>query len=359
MRVTRRAVLRVLGVPLALVVLGGGLAACGGGDDEPAGPAKELRLGYFPNVTHATAVVGVSQGYFSKRLGKTTLRTQTFNAGPAAMEALFAGDLDATYVGPNPAINAWVKSRGEALRIIAGATSGGASLVVREGITSPDDLRGKHIGSPQLGNTQDVALRAWLKDHGLTPSSASTDGDVSVEPTENATALQLFQSGRLDGAWVPEPWASRLVLEGKGHVLVDERSLWPGGKFVTTHLVVRTEFLNRHPESVRALLEGQVDTNEWIAAHPTEARSTVNSELKKLTGKELPAPVLDRAFDQLTITNDPVAASLKTSAEHAVEVGLLKPLDLKGIYDLGPLRKVLAERKLATVDDAGLGRAGS
>ena len=334
-----------------------GLAACGSSDDSggPAGPATELRLGYFPNLTHATALVGVAKGYFATALGNTKLSVQTFNAGPAEMEALTAGDLDAAYVGPNPAINTYVKTHGEVLRIVAGASSGGASLVVRPGINSAADLRGKRIASPQLANTQDVALRTWLRSNGLTPSSATEKGDVEVEPTENATSLQLFQAGRLDGAWVPEPYASRMVLDGGGTVLVNEKSLWPGGRFVTTHLVVRTAFLKQHPESVRALIEGQLNANDWIARNTDAAKQVINDELKRLTQKSLKPAVLDRAFGELTVTNDPLATTLQASADHAVAAGLLTKPDLKGIYDLGPLNQALSARKQPSVSDAGLG----
>jgi NitT/TauT family transport system substrate-binding protein len=275
------------------------------------------------------------------------------------MEALINGDLDAAYVGPSPAINAYVKSKGDALRIVAGASSGGASLVVKPNINSAADLRGRTIASPQLGNTQDVALRTWLKSQGLTPSSATERGDVDVAPTDNATALQLFQGGRLDGAWVPEPYASRLVLDGGGKVLVDEKSLWPAGRFVTTHLVVRTEFLNKHPETVKALLAGQLDTNDWIAKNTDAAKTVINDELTRLTQKALKPAVLDRAFGELEITNDPLAASLRTSADHAITAGLLTKVDLKGIYDLRPLNELLAARKLPAVSDAGLGGGSS
>ena len=353
---------RLVTTALVGVVAGLGLTACGSStsaDDKPAGPAAELRLGYFPNLTHTTPIVGVAKGYFARYLGSTKLSVQTFNAGPAEMEALVNGDLDAAYVGPSPAINAYARSHGEALRIVAGAASGGASLVVRPGIASAADLKGRHIASPQLGNTQDVALRTWLKSQGLTPSSATEPGDVNVEPTENATALQLFQDGKLDGAWVPEPWASRLVLDGGGKVLVDEKTLWPGGAFVTTHLVVRTEYLNQHPETVKALITGQLEANDWIAKDPAAARQVVNDELKRLTQKSLKPAVLDRAFGELTITNDPIAASLQTSADHAVAVGLLKKVDLAGIYDLRQLNAALAARKQPAVSDAGLGSGGS
>lgn len=347
------------GSAVALLVLAAS-AACGGddagGSGGGSGTAPALRLGYFPNVTHATPVVGVAKEFYAKRLGSTKLETQTFNAGPAEIEAMLAGDLDAGYIGPNPAINAYAKTKGEGIRIIAGATSGGAALVVQPGITKAADLKGKRLASPQLGNTQDVALRAWLKANGLTPSSQREQGDVQVEPSENATTLQLFGDRKIDGAWVPEPWASRLVLDGGGKVLVDEKTLWPGGKFVTTHLIVRTEFLQKYPETVKALLEGQVDTDEWIAKNSAEAKSTVNGEIKRITTKPLKDPVLDRAWSTIEITNDPIAASLKKSADDAVAAGLLKQVDLKGIYDLTLLREVLAGRGGAKVDDAGLAK---
>jgi len=350
---------RVVGAAVATLLLGTA-AACGGddggGSGDTAGTSRTLRLGYFPNVTHAAPVVGVAKGFFTKRLGSTKLETQTFNAGPAEIEAMLGGDLDAGYIGPNPAINAFAKTKGEGIRIVAGATSGGAALIVQPGISSAADLRGKRIASPQLGNTQDVALRAWLKGQGLTPSSQGVQGDVQVEPSENATTLQLFRDKKIDGAWVPEPWASRLVLDGGGKVLVDEKTLWPQGKFVTTHLIVRTEFLQKYPETVKALIEGQVDADEWIADNPDEAKSTVNAELKRLTTKSLADEVLDRAWENIEITTDPVAASLKKSADDAVEAGLLKEVDLKGIYDLTLLRQVLSGRGGGSVDDAGLAK---
>lgn len=332
--------------------------ACGSSDDDggsssSGGTAATLRLGYFPNVTHAVPLVGVAKGLYTKHLGGTKLETQTFNAGPAEVEALLAGNLDAGYLGPNPAVNAYAKTKGEAIRIISGATSGGASLVVKPGIDGPAALKGKRIATPQLGNTQDVALRSWLKANGLTPSSQGVAGDVQVEPTENATTLTLFQQGKLDGAWVPEPWASRLVLDGGGKVLVDEKTLWPGGRFVTTHLIVRTEFLEKYPDTVKALLQGQVETVDWVGRNEADAKTTVNAELKRITTKALKPEVLDRAWGNIELTNDPIAASLKKSADDAIAAGLLKKVDLKGIYDLRLLREVLAG-KGGTIDDAGL-----
>ncbi len=314
------------------------------------GPAAELRLGYFANVTHAGPVYGVGKGLYQQALGATALRTQVFNAGPAAVEALFAGAVDAAYLGPNPAVNGFVKSGGKALRIVAGATSGGASLVVAKGITSPAQLEGEVVASPQTGGTQDVALRTWLADNGFTVDQAGA-GDVTVRAQENAQSLQEFQAGRIAGAWVPEPWASRLVLEGGGSVLVDEKSLWPGGRFVTTQLVVRTQFLEEHPQTVEALLRGQVAADEAIAADPAGAKTLVNAELQRLTGKALTPATIDRAFANIEITEDPLAATLRTSAEHGFATGLTQEADLTGIYDLRLLREVLG----TDVPDAGLG----
>lgn len=312
-------------------------------------PAAELRLGYFANVTHAAAVVGVGTGSFQEALGDTALKAQVFGAGPAAVEALFAGSLDAAYLGPGPAVNAFVKSRGEAVRVVSGATSGGASLVVAPGITSPEQLTGKVLASPQTGGTQDIALRTWLAGEGL-PVDERGAGPVTVRAQENAQTLQEFQSGRIDGAWVPEPWASRLVLEGGGRVLVDEKDLWPGGRFVTTHLVVRTDYLREHPQTVRALIEGQVAAGDAIAKDPARAKAVINGELERLTGKALRPETLDRAFAGIEVTEDPVAASLRTSAEHAFATGLVPEADLTGIYDLRLLQQVLGR----PVDDARL-----
>jgi NitT/TauT family transport system substrate-binding protein len=316
-------------------------------------PAAELRLGYFPNVTHATAVYGDAEGTFAEALGDTELTTQQFNAGPSAVEALFGGALDATYIGPNPAINAFVKSSGDAVRIVAGATSGGASLVVRPGIDSAEDLAGTRIATPQTGGTQDVALRHHLAEAGY-EVAANGAGEVTVVAQDNPVTLTAFQAGEVDGAWLPEPWASRLVLEAGAEVLVDEADLWPGGEFVSTHLVVRTEYLREHPQTVRALIEGSVEANRQIAADPEAAKAVVGTALDELTGEPLPPAVLDRAWAGITPTDDPVASSLAASAQHASATGLLEEADLRGIYDLTLLREVLG----TPVDDADLGATG-
>lgn len=330
-------------VALSAAVLLTVATACGTDSSASStGPESPVtvRLGHFPNVTHATATVGVEKGIFAASLGADKLEVKTFNAGPAAVEALLSGGLDATYIGPNPAINAFVKSDGKAVRIISGATSGGAALVVKPDVADAAALRAKMVASPQLGGTQDVALRQWLagKDLKTTPQGG---GDVSVVPQENAQTLETFKAGQIDGAWVPEPWATRLVQEAGGKVLVDERELWPDGQFVTTHLLVRTEFLKDHPGAVRRLLQGQVEANRFIAERPDEAKQVANRGITKITGKGLATAVIDSAWQNLSFTNDPIASSLATSAEHATEVGLLPKADIGGIYDLTLLNEVL------------------
>ncbi|MDP8976575.1 MAG: ABC transporter substrate-binding protein [Actinomycetota bacterium] len=327
----------VAAVPLVVA------SACGGDSStSSAGPEAPttVRLGHFPNLTHATAIAGVEKVIFATALGADKLEVKTFNAGPAAVEALLSGGLDATYIGPNPAINAFVKSDGQAVRIISGATSGGAALVVKPAVADAAALRGKKVASPQLGGTQDVALRQWLAGKGL-KTTPQGGGDVSIVPQENAQTLDTFKTGQIEGAWVPEPWATRLVQEGGGKVLLDERELWPDGQFVTTHLLVRTQFLKDHPGAVRRLLNGQVAANRFLADQPEEAKQLVNQGITKITGKGLAPAVIDSAWKNLSFTNDPLASSLETSARHATGVGLLAKADLKGIYDLTLLNEVL------------------
>lgn len=324
------------------------------GQSSAAAEAPELRLGYFANLTHALPVLGVASGEYQRALGETRLTTQTFNAGPAAIESLLAGAIDATYIGPNPAINAYAQSQGEALRIVSGATSGGAQFVVADDVTE-DNLEGRTFATPQLGNTQDVALRYWLQQKGLT-APKSGGGDVNVLPTDNATTLELFTSGEIDGAWVPEPWASRLVVEGGGKVLVDEATLWPEGRFVTTHLIVATDFLDEYPGTVAKLLTGELATLQTITDQPEQSRDATNAALEQLTGKALKPEVLARAWPNLTLTVDPIAASLRVDQEHAEAVGLAKPIDLDGIYDLRILNGLLTAAGRPGVSAGGLGQ---
>jgi NitT/TauT family transport system substrate-binding protein len=343
----RRAALVAAGLALAAAAVAPSAAEASGGD-EPA----TLRLGYFPNVTHAPAIIGVDSGTFAETLGPDVeIELSHFNAGGEAIEALLSGAIDASFIGPNPAINGFAQSDGEALRIVAGSTSGGASLVVAEGIESPDDLAGATLASPALGNTQDVALRAWLAETGYATDTAG-GGDVQVVNVENAEALTLFRDGELDGAWVPEPWATRLVLEGGGHVLVDERDLWPDGQFVTTHLIVGTGYLEERPDVVTGLLTGLLDTVDAINADPAAALEATNDGIEAITSNRLADETITGAFEQLSFTVDPIASSLQGSAADAVAVGLLEEVDLTGIYDLTLLNELLAERGLEPVSDA-------
>jgi NitT/TauT family transport system substrate-binding protein len=346
--------LRALALAATAIVAAGSLAACGGGDDNASsasGEAKTIRLGYFPNITHAPALVGVNKGFFQTALGSTKLEAKTFNAGPAAMEALFSGAIDATYIGPNPTINGWATSKGTALKIIAGSTSGGAGLVVRQGINTVADLKGKKIATPQLGNTQDVALRAYLKKNGLNADQQG-GGDVSILPQDNATAVQAFAQGAIDGAWVPEPNLSTMILESKGKLLVNEKDLWPNGQFVTTHLIVTQKFLKNYPETVKKLLQGHIESVKYIETNNADAQKAANAQLAALSGKPLKDNILGAAFKNLTFTDDPIASSLYASAQHAEDVGLLKPVDLKGIYDLGPVNELLKADGQPAVSDA-------
>jgi NitT/TauT family transport system substrate-binding protein len=325
-------------------------AGAGCGDDTGTGSSGPvtLRLGYFPNITHAPAVVGVERGIFAEKLGGgVKLETKTFNAGPAAVEAIFSGALDATYIGPNPTVNAFSKSKGEAVRVVSGAASGGVALVVKPGVNSVEDLRGKKIATPQLGNTQDVAVRYWLKEKGL-KTTKEGGGDVKIVPQENAQTIQTFRSGAIDGAWVPEPFVSQLVNAG-GKVLVDERDLWPDKKFVITNLIVSTKFLKAHPDVVKRLVEGQVAANEFVNTRPDEAQQAISDHIGKITGKPLDLKLIKQAWPTLEFLNDPIESSLKVGLDHAVAVGLTEPVDLKGLYDLSYLNEVLKAQGKAEV----------
>ena len=321
------------------------LVACSGAD----GSADVLRLGYFANITHAPAIIGVDLGFFEDALGPDVkLELVTFSSGPEAVEALFSGSVDATFIGPNPAISGYQKSEGDALRIVAGTTSGGASLVVRDGIDSVSDLEGSTLATPSLGNTQDVALRSWLSDQGFN-TDTSAGGDVSIRPQENADTLTAFIDGQIDGAWVPEPWATRLVLEGNGKVLVDEFELWPKGRFVTTHLVVGREYLAKFPTNIERLIDGLITALDWIDANDSEAMAAVNSGIREITSKELKPETITRAWSNLEFTYDPIASSLERCKDNAVAVGLLDPVELDGIYELSLLNSILKKRGLEEI----------
>jgi len=325
------------------------------GESPSAAPVTTLRLGYFPNFTHAPAIVGVEEGFYKDALAPfdVTVTPTIFNAGPDAVTQLFSGALDIAFMGPNPTVNAYVQSQGDAVRVISGAASGGAALVVNPSIKTPADLSGKTLATPQLGNTQDVALRYWLKQNNL--ASLEEGGDVAIAPQSNSEGLTAYASGQIDGAWVPEPYVSEYEAQG-AKVLVDEASLWPGGKFVTTNVVVRTDFLNEHPDLVQAFLEGEVKSMQLIEKDPAAAKADVNTALTALTGSPIDTGILDQAWGKVDFTFDPLPATLAASAAHAVDVGLLDQSaidsaggNFDGLYDLTLLNKVLKEAGEAQV----------
>jgi NitT/TauT family transport system substrate-binding protein len=322
------------------------------------GQSKTLRIGYFPNINHAQAVIGLNNGDFQKILGNNTkVEKIVFNAGPSAVEALLANRIDATYIGPNPTINGYVASGGKDIRVISGVSSGGASFVIRNdaGIQSVNDLGGKKFASPELGNTQDISLRKYLVNNGY--KTVENGGNVTVVPVANADILTLFLKKEIDGAWVPEPWATRLVNEANGKIFVDERDLWPPqGKFVTANIIVRTDYLNQNPDVIKKLLEAHVNETLQINENKEKAINDFNIELKKLTGKTIANEVLSNALTKLDFTYDPIKVSLFKDANDAYDLGLLakgKPRpDLSNIYDLTILNKVLEEKRLPIISQS-------
>ena len=328
-----------------------GISLAGNGNSGES-ESKILRIGYFPNINHAQAVIGLGNGDFQRALGDDVeVRTQIFNAGPSAIEALFANQIDVTYIGSNPAINGYVVSNGEGLRIISGAASGGAVFVVRNdaGINSVTDLANKKFASPQLGNTQDVALRKYLLDNGY--KTKEKGGNVEVLPVENADILTLMIKKDIQGAWVPEPWGARLVKEANGRIFLDERELWPNGEFVTAHIIARTDYLEKNPRIISKLLEAHIDETKWINENPDEAMRLFNVELQQLTGKTIPVDEFEEGFSRMTLTWDPVKESLFESANNAFDIGFLgdKRPDLSKIYALTILNQVLKEKGLAEI----------
>jgi NitT/TauT family transport system substrate-binding protein len=294
-----------------------------------------VTVGYFPNVTHAPAVLGFSaaDGTFAKALaGKATLATKTFNAGPAAMEALHAGALDLCFVGPAPAINAFAK--GADLVLIANVANGGSVLVARKGsgVAGLKDLAGRKIAVPQLGNTQDAMLRHLLKQAGL--KLTDEGGTTSVLAVQNPDILGLFERGQLDAACVPEPWGSRLEIEAGATVVLDWKAIWRDGKYPVTVLVARKEFLTAHRDVVAAFVQALRQVTDKLAKSPTAQAAALNAELKTLTGQALKPEVITRALGRLNFTTAPDAEALKAMAEVMHEVGYAKTVpDLTGFID--------------------------
>jgi NitT/TauT family transport system substrate-binding protein len=335
------------------------VAGCATNPEAAPSDAPEItavRLGFFVNLTHAPALIATQKGLFASELKSIDLvvTPTAFNAGPDVVTALFANSLDCSYIGPNPAINAYVQSEGAAVRIVAGSTSGGAGLVVRDGISDAADLVGATIATPQLGNTQDVAARKWLASQGFA-TDLEGGGDVSIKPQGNSDGLAAFSTGEIDGAWVPEPWVASYVKAG-AKVLLNEADLWDGGRFVTTVILCRTDFVDQYPDAVTALLKGHLAALDFIAADPKGSQEAVNLSLAGLTGSAIDEAVLAVAWENVAFTADPLSETLVTSADHAVTVGLLEQggIDAAGglpgtLYSLELLNALLTERGEAAV----------
>ncbi|HWI62193.1 MAG TPA: ABC transporter substrate-binding protein [Symbiobacteriaceae bacterium] len=291
-----------------------------------------LRLGYFANLTHAQAVLGVADGSLERAAG-VKIKPKVFASGPTAITALLAGEIDVLYVGPSPAVTGYIRSEGAALRIVAGAASGGAVFVVRPGV-DPGKLDGTHLATPGVANTQDVSLRYLLEQQGVKPRERG--GNVTVTPVAPAEMLGLFARGQLDGAWVAEPWGARLVAETGAHVAIDERDLWPDGRFPTTVVVASTAYLRANPQAVRGLLAGHTALTGWLREHPDDARTALQRALAELQGKPLPDQVMAAAFARVEFLADPLPDAVRVQAERAYALGYLgaREPDLAGLFDL-------------------------
>ncbi len=313
--------------------------------------AKKLvtvRIGHFSNITHAQALIAHATKKVEQKFGvAAVVEWKIFNAGPSAIEALFAGQLDIVVIGPSPAVNAYVKSNGEAVRVVSGSASGGVALVVRGDldIKFPEDFHKRKIASPQLGNTQDVSLRSWLSGSGL--KLKDVGGDVQILPLSNADQQTLFLKKEIDAAWTVEPWVSVLVQKAGGKVFLDEKDLWARGKYSTALVLVRKKFLDEHPDLVKKFLEVHVELTDWIAKNPEEAKKILKKEIEKESGKELPQPILDAAFSKILFTYDPLVASVMEQARSAYKAGFLRnEPDLSNLFDLGLLEGILKEKGL-------------
>lgn len=313
--------------------------------------AQELRLGYFPDITHAQALYARATGEFDQKIG-VPVKWISFDAGPTAIEALFTDAVDATFVGPSPTINGYIRSKGEKFVIVAGGASGGAGLVLRKdsGIKSDRDFNGKVIATPRLGNTQDVAARVWFAEKGY--RLRERGGNVSLVPLSNPDQLTMFKKKQIDGAWTVEPWLARLELEGGGELFLEEKTLWPDGKYVTTHLVVSKAYLAHNGPIIRNLIAALVEVTERINSDKTAARAILNDQLKKETGKTLKDEVIQKAMARVEFTWDPIALSLRRSAEASHRIGFIKSAPaIDGIYSLDLLNDVLMEMHLPPVQE--------
>jgi len=308
-------------------------------------PPKSLRLGYFVNVTHAQALIGASRGDFQQALGSIQLETKTFNAGPSVIEAMFAGELDIAYIGPTPAVNGFIKSGGEHVRVVSGACANGVAIVVPKdsNVTELKQLVGKRIATPQYGNTQDVSARHYFVTK-LKARLKEAGGETDIQPVANADQLNLFKLGQLDAAWSPEPWASRLIHEAGGRLLLEEKEEWEGKRFSSALVIVSPEFLKNHPQVVENFLRAHTKVTAWINANRAEATTRINDELKNLTGKALKPEVLQDAMTRVEFSTDPLPETVKIFAQWTKDLGMLKTLpDLQPMFELSIQKKIDAE----------------
>lgn len=311
--------------------------------------AEELTLGYFANLTHGPALAGVHDGLFAEALGETELSTQVFATGPTTIEAMNSGEVDAAFMGPNPAINSYVQSGGESITIIGGATSGGAQFVVSDDVAGEDDLAGRTFATPALGGTQDVALRVWLAERGYEVDTGSPDS-VSITPMPSGQALQTFRQGQIDGFWGPQPWVTLITEEG-GRVLVDEGELWPEGQYPTTVLAVRTDYLKEHPQTVEKLLDGLEDSVAHLEQMPQKDEAAMlNEAMVDAQGQALPEQTLISALEQMQWTSDPLASTYSTLLDNGVSAGVTQEASLEGLVDVQPLNRVRERRGLEPVE---------
>jgi NitT/TauT family transport system substrate-binding protein len=283
-----------------------------------------IRFGHFPNITHAQGVIAHAltregKGWFEQRLGPNVeIQWFTYNAGPSAMEAMFAGSLDVTYVGQGPALNAHLKSNGAEIRIISGAANGGAALVIKANspIKAPADFRGKKIATPQLGNTQDISCRAWLKAQGF--KITQTGGDVLVLPTANPDQLPLFQNGGVDAVWTVEPWVTRLERDGNGKVFLEDSNV------LTTWLASSVKFFKDHRDLAKKIADANNELTQWIQAHPEEAQKKLIAELKEETKADFAPDAVAQAWKRIKFTTEVSRDLLAKAVQDGKDAGFLK-----------------------------------
>lgn len=293
-----------------------------------------VRVGHFPNITHAQALVAHNlsrqgKGWFEERLGPgTKIEWFVYNAGPSAMEAIFAQSIDITYVGPGPALNAYTKSNGAEVRLIAGAANGGAALVIQpdQNLKAPADFRGKKIATPQLGNTQDISCRAWLMAGGL--KITQLGGDAQVLPTQNPDQLQLFQQKKVDAVWTVEPWVSRLERESGGKILVDERDV------ATTVLVSSVKYLGAHRDIAKKFAEAHAALTDWMLKNPEEAQKVIKAELLEETKSDMAPDLIAQSWKRIVFTSEVPRASVESFMQNSVKTGFIKTApDLSKLFE--------------------------